>query len=117
MYPPKERAAKLLAVGDSLAEVAKAVGKTEKTVKLWLLDSEFCDLLRRNASGAALRHLVGYLAGENADKDRAMVALALLRMDKPPPPPRGNGRKKDDEDEPDLDKFSEDQMKRLTGGN
>jgi hypothetical protein len=115
MYPPKERAAKLLAVGDSMSEVAKAIGKTEKTVKLWLLDSDFCDLLRRNASGAALRHLVGYLSGENEDKDRAMVALALLRMNKPSSPPRNGPRRTDTEDEPGLEEFSTEQLKRLTG--
>jgi len=116
VYPPKERAAKLLAVGESLSDVAKAVQKTERTVKLWLLDKDFCSLLRDNAGGAALRILVGYLTGENEDKDRAMVALALLRMNKPPPLPRGNGRKRDSEDETDIDEFSEDQLKRLTGG-
>jgi len=116
VYAPKERAAKLLAVGDSMPEVAKAVGKTEKTVKLWLLDPEFCELLRKNASGAALRHLVGYLAGENEDKERAMVALALLRMSRPNPTPRDGPRRRDTEDETDVDGFSEDQLKRLTGG-
>ena len=113
MYPPKKRAAKLLAVGDSMSDVAKAVGKTEKTVKLWLLDPEFCDLLRRNASGAALRHLVGYLAGENAGKDRAMVALALLRMDKPKPAVTSGRERRDSEDETDIEGFSEEQLKRL----
>ena len=115
MYPPKERAAKLLAVGESIEEVAKTVKKDEQTVKLWLLDEEFCTLLRANAGGAALRILVGYLTGENEDKDRAMVALALLRMNKPPTPPRGNGRRGRDEDETDIEGFSEDQLKRLTG--
>ncbi len=119
MYPPKERAAKLLAVGESMTDVAKAVQKTERTVKLWLLDKEFCSLLRDNAGGAALRILVGYLTGENEDKDRAMVALALLRMTKTPAP-RGNGSStryavSNAEDETDIDGFSEDQLKRLTG--
>ena len=114
MYPPKERAAKLLAVGDSLTEVAKAIQKEEKTVKLWLLDKEFCTLLRDNAGGAALRVLVGYLTGENEDKDRAMVALAVLRMNKvTPPTPRGS--RNHDEDETDIDEFSEEQLKRLAG--
>ena len=118
MYPPKERAAKLLAVGESMSDVAKAVQKTEQTVKLWLLDKEFCSLLRDNAGGAALRILVGYLTGENEDKDRAMVALALLRMTKPPSP-RGDGKTRfaisNGEDETDIDEFSEEQLKRLTG--
>ena len=116
MYYQKERAAKLLAVGESMESVAATVGKTEQTVKLWLLDEDFCQFLRDNAAGAALRIIIGYLAGENRDKDRAMVALALLRMNKPPPAPRGNGRRGRDEDETDLDEFSEEQIKRLTGG-
>ncbi|KKK66767.1 hypothetical protein LCGC14_2960800, partial [marine sediment metagenome] len=41
IYPPKERAAKLLAVGESIPEVATAVKKSEQTVKLWLLESDF----------------------------------------------------------------------------
>ena len=116
MYPPKERAAKLLAVGDSLTEVAKAIQKEEKTVKLWLLDKEFCTLLRDNAGGAALRVLVGYLTGENEDKDRAMVALAVLRMNKVAPPVRTGSRVPDFGDETDTDEFSEEQLKRLAGG-
>jgi hypothetical protein len=115
MYPPKERAAKLLAMGESIEAVAKAVKKDERTVKLWHLDPEFCLLLRENAAGAAIRILIGYLTNENDDKDRAMVALALLRMNKPPKP-QGNGRgKRDTEDETDIDEFSADQLKRLTG--
>ena len=115
MYPPKERAAKLLAVGESIADVAKAVKKEEQTVKLWLLDEDFCRILRENAAGAAIRIIVGYLTGENADKDKAMVALALLRMNRPPKP-QGNGEEnKDDENKPDLSEFSKDQRKRLTG--
>ena len=105
-----------------MAEVAKAIQKEEKTVKLWLLDKEFCTLLRDNAGGAALRVLVGYLTGENEDKDRAMVALAVLRMNKPPtqgtPPtgPRSNMVKtRYGEDETDIDEFSEEQLKRLAG--
>ena len=117
MYPPKERAAKLLAVGESIEDVAKAVNKSEQTIKLWHLDNEFCQILRENAAGAATRILIGYLTGENDDKDRAMVALALLRMNKPPRPTRGNGKKGDDEDETDLSEFSVDQLKRLTGDN
>ena len=116
MYPLKERAAKLLAVGDSIESVAKALKKEEQTVKLWLLEPDFCQILRENAAGAAIRIIVGYLTGEHPDKDKAMVALALLRMNKPPPPPRGNGRgSRDTEDETDVDGFSEDQLKRLTG--
>ncbi len=116
MYPPKERAAKLLAVGESIPDVAKALKKEEQTVKLWLLDEDFCQILRENAAGAAIRIIVGYLTGEHFDKDKAMVALALLRMNKPVSTPRGNGRRKrDTEDETDLDEFSEDQLKRLTG--
>jgi hypothetical protein len=113
MYPPKERAAKLLAVGESIEAVAKAVKKDERTVKLWHLDPEFCLLLRENAAGAAIRILIGYLTNENDDKDRAMVALALLRMNKPVSPPRNGGRKPGSEDETDLEEFSEEQLTRL----
>ena len=116
MYPPKEKAAKLLAVGESMKDVAKAVKKDEQTVKLWLLEEDFCQLLRENVQGAALRIIIGYLVDEHADKDKAMVALALLRMNKPSAPTRGNGRgRRDTEDETDIDGFSEDQLKRLTG--
>jgi hypothetical protein len=117
MYPQQERAAKLLAVGESMADVAKAVGKEERTVKLWLLDPDFCQLLRDNAAGAALRIIIGYLAGEHADKDKAMVALALLRMNKTAPAsPRRNGPRRETEDETDIDGFTEEQLKRLEGG-
>ena len=115
MYPPKERAAKLLAVGESIADASKAVKRSEQTVKLWLLESDFRQILLENATGAAIRIIVGYLTGEHYDKDKAMVALALLRMNKPPAPTRNGGRKRDTEDDTDLDEFSEDQLKRLTG--
>ncbi len=115
MYPPKERAAKLLAVGESIESVAKAVKKSERTIKLWHLDPDFCLVLRENAAGAAIRILIGYLTKENEDKDRAMVALALLRMNKPPTPPRNGGRKRDTEDDTDIEEFSVEQLKRLTG--
>ncbi len=115
MYPPKERAAKLLAVGETLAETAKIVGKTEQTVKLWLLEPDFCQFLRENTSGAALRVIVGYLTGEHQNKDKTMVALALLRMNRPVPNGRQSRGKRDDEDETDLTEFSEDQLKRLEG--
>ncbi len=115
MYPPKERAAKLLAVGESIEDVAKSLKKEEQTVKLWLLETDFRQILLENAAGAAIRIIVGYLIGEHYDKDKAMVALALLRMNKTPAPTRNGGRKRDTEDETDLDGFSEDQLKRLTG--
>ncbi len=115
MYPVKERAAKLLAVGESIADVAKTVKKEEQTVKLWLLESDFRQILLENAAGAAIRIIVGYLTGEHYDKDKAMVALALLRMNKPVSPPRNGGRKPVSEDETDLEEFSVDQLKRLTG--
>ncbi len=114
MYPPKERAAKLLAVGESIADVAGVLKKSEQTVKLWLLDEDFCQILRENAAGAAIRIIVGYLTGEHYDKDKAMVALALLRMNKPVSP-RNGPNKPVSEDETDLEEFSEDQLKRLTG--
>jgi len=116
MYPPKEKAAKLLAVGESMKDVAKAVKKDEQTVKLWLLEEDFCQLLRENVQGAALRIIIGYLVDEHADKDKAMVALALLRMNKPPAPTRNGGRKRDTEDETNTDGFSQEQLERLTGG-
>ena len=114
IYPPKERAAKLLAVGESIPEVATAVKKSEQTVKLWLLESDFRQILLENAAGAAIRIIVGYLTGEHYDKDKAMVALALLRMNKPTAPIRNGRGKRDIEDETDIDGFSEDQIKRLT---
>ncbi len=115
IYPPKERAAKLLAVGESIPDVAKALRKEEQTVKLWLLESDFRQILLENAAGAAIRIIVGYLTGEHYDKDKAMVALALLRMNKPVSPPRKGPRRPVSEDETDIDGFSEDQLKRLTG--
>ncbi len=115
MYPPKERAAKLLAVGESIPEVATAVKKSEQTVKLWLLESDFRQILLENAAGTAIRIIVGYLTGEHYGKDKAMVALALLRMNKPVAPIRNGRGKRDTEDETDIDGFSEEQLKRLTG--
>ena len=118
MYPPKEKAAKLLAVGEPIGEVAKAVKKDEQTVKLWLLEEDFCQLLRENVAGAALRIIIGYLTDEHADKDKAMVALALLRMNsggKMTRTLRENRTVIAGEDETDLQEFSEDQLKRLEG--
>ncbi len=116
MYYSKQRAARLLAVGESMESVARTVGKTEQTVKLWLLEPDFCQLLRDNAAGAALRIIIGYLAGEHSDKDKAMVALALLRMNKPGPNGRQSRGRPVAKDDTDLKEFSEDQLKRLTGG-
>ncbi len=115
MYPVKERAAKLLAVGESIADVAKTVKKEEQTVKLWLLESDFRQILLENAAGAAIRIIVGYLTGEHYDKDKAMVALALLRMNKPKPVVFTKKELQAYEDETNLAEFSEDQLKRLTG--
>ncbi len=115
MYQAKERAAKLLAVGESIQSVAKTVKKDEQTVKLWLLDEDFCRILRENAAGAAIRIIVGYLTGEHYDKDKAMVALALLRMNKDKPAVPARRELRDTEDETDVDGFSEDQLKRLEG--
>ncbi len=122
MYPVKERAAKLLAVGESIEDVAKAVKKKEETVKLWQLDKDFaraidghCQVILESAAGVAIQVAVGYLAKKHADKDRAMVALALLRMNKPVSPPRNGGRKPVSEDETDTDRYSIEQLKRLTG--
>ena len=115
MYPPKERAAKLLAVGDTMASVAEAVGKTEQTVKLWLLEPDFRQILLNNVAGAALRVIIGYLTDEHADKDKAMVALALLRMNKPVSAPRRNGVNRLTEDETDVEGFSKAQLSRLEG--
>ena len=116
MYPPKEKAAKLLAVGESMSAVAAAIKKDEQTVKLWLLDEDFCQVLRENVQGAALRIIIGYLTDEHADKDKAMVALALLRMNKPVSPRTGRN-KPVSEDETDLAGFNEEQLKRLEGNN
>ena len=116
MYPPKERAAKLLAVGESIEDVAKALKKEEQTVKLWLLEADFRQILLENAAGAAIRIIVGYLTGEHYDKDKAMVALALLRMNKPIRVTGKRNGEKVAEEETDLEEFSVDQLKRLTGG-
>lgn len=119
MYPPKERAAKLLAVGEPISSVAVTVKKDEQTVKLWLLEPGFRQILLENAAGAAIRIIVGYLTGEHYDKDRAMVALALLRMNKTPAPRDKGGThfamSNGGDDETDIDGFSEEQLKRLTG--
>ena len=115
MYPPKERAAKLLAVGESIADVAQALKKEEQTVKLWLLESDFRQILLENAAGAAIRIIVGYLTGEHYDKDKAMVALALLRMNKPTAPIRNGSGKRDAEVDLVLGEYSEDEQKRLEG--
>ena len=117
MYPPKEKAAKLLAVGESMSAVAAAIKKDEQTIKLWLLDEDFCQVLRENVQGAALRIIIGYLTDEHTDKDKAMVALALLRMNKTPPAPKGKGRGRDTGDGTDLSGFNEAQLKRLTSDN
>ena len=114
MYPPRKKAAELLAVGESIADVAKAINKDEQTVKLWLLDEDFCQVLRENVQGAALRIIIGYLTDEHADKDKAMVALALMRMNKPVSP-RAGRNKPVSGDETDLDGFNEEQLKRLEG--
>jgi len=98
-----------------MKDVAKAVKKDEQTVKLWLLDEDFCQILRENVHGAALRIVIGYLTDEHADKDKAMVALALLRMNKPVSAPRRNGPHRLTEDETDIGEFSKDQLRRLTG--
>ena len=95
--------------------MAKAVHKSEQTVKLWLLEDDFYQLLRKNAARAALRIIVERLGREPPDKEQLMVALALLRMNKPASPPRNGPRRPVSEDETDIDGFSEDQLKRLTG--
>lgn len=116
MYPPKERAAKLLAVGESIEDVAKTVKKDEQTVKLWLLEPEFCQILRDNVQGTALRIIVGYLTDDHEDKHKAMVALALIRMDKSRSVSSSGGVVLDPlrrGDQPPG--FSEEQLKRLKG--
>jgi hypothetical protein len=117
MYPPKEKAAKLLAVGEPIKDVAEAVKKDEQTVKLWLLEEDFCQILRENVQGAALRIIIGYLTDEHTDKDKAMVALALLRMNKPGPSigQQAHAAMERVNDETALDRFSEEQRKRLEG--
>ena len=98
-----------------MKDVAKAVKKDEQTVKLWLLEDDFCQLLRENVHGAALRIVIGYLTDEHADKHKAMVALSLLRMNKPVSTARHKTTDRFNEDETDLEEFSEDQLKRLEG--
>ena len=97
-----------------MEDVAKAVGKTEQTVKLWLTDPAFRQILLENAAGAAIRVIVGCLAGEHFDKDRAMVALGLLRLGKVgrPKGTRGQGDE-EDPDDPGLGEFSKEQLERL----
>ena len=99
-----------------MEDVAKAVGKTEQTVKLWLIDPAFRQALLENATGAAILILVGCLAGEHFDKDKARIALGLLKLGKVGRPKgSSNGRldQDDDPDDPDLLEFSEDQLRRL----
>jgi hypothetical protein len=119
MYPAKERAAKLLAAGETVGDVAKEVGREPNTVLTWMLDNDFRKVVLDNIEAAAVRLIVGYLAMDVVpDKERAMFALALLRYKKTPKsarPPNGRG-KRDAEDETDLEEFSEEQLKRLTGG-
>ena len=110
----KTRAAKLLAVGDTLAEVAKVVGKTETTLKRWMLEPTFRKILLDNMEGAALRVVQGYLSGEHDDKDRALAALALLRFVKAAKPGRPPKNQADDEDNEGLGEFSEEQLRRFT---
>lgn len=115
MYDQQVRAAKLIAVGDSIEAVAKAVGKEVRTVKLWFLDEDFRRLVLKDAGSGAVRILVGYISGENDDRSRAMMALALLRMNKTPTPRDGSGPKPLGEEDTDLDEFSEAQLRRLAG--
>ncbi len=102
-----------------MEDVAKAVGKTEQTVKLWLIDPAFRRALLKNAEGAATRVLTEYISGQaGSNKDKAMVALAVLKLGKVGRPKgSSNGRlDQDDEEDPDgpgLDEFTEDQLTRL----
>ncbi len=68
-------------------------------------------------AGAALHAVISYLTGVSADKDKAMVALALLRMNKSAPAsPRRNGpRREIGDEETDLEEFTPEQLRRLAG--
>ncbi|KKK52595.1 hypothetical protein LCGC14_3103310 [marine sediment metagenome] len=114
----KTRAARLLAVGETIQSVAGTVGKTENTLKMWMLEPVFRKILLDNMEGAALRVVQGYLSGEHDNKDRATTALALLRLvrAKAPGRPRKDPNRRDDEEDTDLDEFSEEAIKRLAGG-
>jgi len=113
----KQRAANLLSIGESIEDVAKAVGKSEQTVKLWLIALAFRRALLENAEGAATRVLIEYISGKaGGSKDRAMVALAVLKLGKvgrPKGSSNGLQDQDDDPDGPDLLEFSEDQLRRL----
>ena len=100
-----------------MSAVAAAIKKDEQTIKLWLLDEDFCQVLRENVQGAALRIIIGYLTDEHADKDKAMVALALLRMNKPPPSlgRRVHAAMEQANEENARAGFDEEQLKRLEG--
>ncbi len=106
----KTRAARLLAIGETLADVAKIIGKTENTLKRWMLEKEFQKVLFDNLKGAALRVIQGYLSGEHKDKDKVTAALSLLRITKSP-----KTKLAEIDDDEGLGEFSEAALKRLGG--
>ncbi len=115
MHYQKDRAAKLLAVGDTVEEVAKVVGRKPSTVKLWMLEPEFNDVIFKNIAGAALKIVVDYMAGKkDVDKDRVRVALTLIKLSKSPGKVERPAGKADADDD-DLGEFSEAALKRMGG--
>ncbi len=118
MYPPMERAAKLQAVGETVGDIAKELGKDPSTVLSWMLVKEYREMVLDNIEAGAVRLIIGYMSMDVLpDKDRAMFALALLRYKKSPGSKSStSGGKRDNEDETDLAEFSKDQLKRLEGG-
>ncbi len=114
MHYQKDRAAKLLAVGDTVEEVAKVVGRKPSTVKLWMLEPEFNDVILKHIAGAALKIVVDYMTGEDVDKDRVRVALTLIKLSKSPGKV-GRAATKEDKEDADLGEFTEAALKKMSG--
>lgn len=116
LSPRKEKAAKLLAIGDSIEDVATAVSRSENTIRRWLLVKDFQAVIVENLAGAALVAVVEYLTG-GTDAERARLGLSVLKMRTAKGQP-GRPRKEipdDDEDETDISEFSAEQIGKLTG--
>ncbi len=101
--------------------MAKTAGKTEQQVRLWMLEPAFCQIVQDGVGALAVSVLARYISGGEGSKDKAMVALALMKILKPskvgrpPNGPHRNGVDEDDEDGSDLREFSSEQIKRLRG--
>lgn len=116
MHYTKERAAKLIAAGETIENVAKIINKDPQTVRNYYLLPEFQQYLTDHMAGTTLAIIVGYLTGDHADRGKAAIALSILKMTRAKTKAAKNGAPKLDEDETDLDEFSEEQLKRLIPG-